>query len=310
MAGLTLNPMAFARISRDGASIELRALARGRSFRPLCLQREEEPALFDALAEWLSRGGRAEPPPPLAAEQTMRLIAAGLLLTPAEAAALPADAHAREDGGSAAARWLCPPLASLLDAGIAPPPMPPGVDAGFASAGHASLQHVLAPQDLALLRQWYAALCDGGWLRRDTGAINRLIVHNDPAARAVLEGLAPWLAAVTGMAIAPSYAFFSQYQSGADLPRHTDRDQCEVTVSLFVEYLPAEGSSWPADAACPWPLVIHAPEGDVAVHQPPGGGPVFRGRALEHSRPPLPPGDRARMLFLHYVAADFSGPLD
>ena len=308
--GMTLNPLAFARTAEDGSALELRALARGRSFRREAIRPDTDPGLHALIGDWLARGGRAEPVEGLSLAETMRLMAVGLLLDEGEVRGLPEGAAARIDDGSHAARALCPEIAPLLDAGIAAPPLPEVPDPAFAALGYLPLGNLVREDALVRLRGWYARLCDGGWLRRDTGEIERLIAHNDPVARRVLEWLCPWLSAVTGIALAPSYAFFAEYRHGADLPRHTDRDQCEVTVSLFIEYLPGDGTGWPGDAPCPWPLVIHAPGGDIALNQPPGGGPVFRGRALDHSRPALPVNDRARMLFLHYVAADFAGSRD
>lgn len=155
-----------------------------------------------------------------------------------------------------------------------------------------------------MIRTYYQQLRDENWLKPDRHLTVQRVVYNDPVARHVQHQLVPLVSSIVGADMKPSFSYAVEYQGGAELPRHIDREQCEYTMSLFVEYLPA-----PADDICPWPLTIHHPEGDVVLHQARGGGVLFRGRKLPHSRAPLESGASAMLFFLCYVDEGFEGSL-
>ena len=91
---------------------------------------------------------------------------------------------------------------------------------------------------------------------------------------------------------------------GAALPVHTDRHQCEYSLSLLVDF------DGPAGERSPWPLRFH-PEGStpVSLHQFRGEAVIYRGPVIPHSRPELE-AEFSTSIFLHYVDAEFAGPLD
>ena len=132
----------------------------------------------------------------------------------------------------------------------------------------------------------------------------RYVVHNEVVARFLHQNLTPVVAAVAGVPVKPSYVYTANYLPGAVLPRHIDRAQCKYSISLCVDYLPE-----PVDAT-PWPLWLETATGTVAVYQELGDALFYRGCELPHFRTQLPPGHRSTSLFLHYVDAAFTGPLD
>jgi len=171
--------------------------------------------------------------------------------------------------------------------------------------GYASLGSLLHPFALGaarvyfrrLIRQRRASFGDGqsAW---------RWFVHNEPVARFFHHQLTPIVAAVAGVALKPSYVYFCCYESGANLKWHTDREQCEISLSMLLDYSPQ-----PASAA-PWPLVLQTRRGRVAIHQRLGETLAYRGGEIPHARDRLPAGHVSMHLFFHYVALPFSGVLD
>ena len=98
--------------------------------------------------------------------------------------------------------------------------------------------------------------------------------------------------------------YFASYLSGAELKKHTDRAQCEFSVTLCLDFSPEP------QAATPWPINLDAPSGKVTVYQTIGDGLAYRGTKLPHYRDALGRGQSSTSIFFHYVAADFAGPLD
>jgi hypothetical protein len=174
--------------------------------------------------------------------------------------------------------------------------------------GYAVFTDLLPPLLLAALRRYYRSLMAEGFFPLGDDLVERRYVgHNEAVARFFHRLLAPLVTEIVGQPVKPSYVFFSSYLEGALLPRHIDREQCEWSISLQLDYTPE-----PA-AATPWaihlqPLAETAPA--TALQLALGDGLLYKGRELWHHRDPLPPGHRSTSLFLHYVPYDFAGKLD
>jgi hypothetical protein len=108
---------------------------------------------------------------------------------------------------------------------------------------------------------------------------------------------------VAGEPLKPSYVYFVSYQNGAELPRHSDRPQCEFIVTLLVDYAPEP------ELQAPWPLHLHLADGVVTVFQAIGDGLFYRGRQIPHHRDHLPAGATSSSLLFHYVRSDFADAL-
>jgi hypothetical protein len=112
------------------------------------------------------------------------------------------------------------------------------------------------------------------------------------------------VAAIAGEPVKPSYVYLAAYQPGAILEKHTDRAQCEFSVTLCVDYSPEPRN------ATSWPIHLHKKSGTVAVFQAIGDALLYRGCQLPHSRDPLPEGHTSTSIFFHYVRENFTGSLD
>lgn len=176
--------------------------------------------------------------------------------------------------------------------------------AEFRQKGYAPLSGLIHPLHLAALRRYYRyRIRSGAIALGDRQSPRRYAVHNDPVARFFHAQLTPTLAKVVGEPLKPSYVYMASYLSGAELRKHTDREQCEFSVTLCLDFSPEP------KVATTWPIHLETQNGVVTVYQAVGDGLAYRGTRLPHYRSPLPEGQTSASIFFHYVAADFAGSL-
>jgi alkylated DNA repair dioxygenase AlkB len=99
----------------------------------------------------------------------------------------------------------------------------------------------------------------------------------------------PHVSRLMGEKVFPTYVYGRVYRKGDDLKPHTDRDSCEVslTVNLFERK--------------PWPIYIKKPSGETSkVMLQPGDAMIYLGCIAEHWREELQE-DKHVQVFLHYV---------
>jgi hypothetical protein len=177
--------------------------------------------------------------------------------------------------------------------------------ARFEARGYAPLGNLIHPFHVAALRRYYRYLIRTGALTLgDHQSSRRYVAHNESVARFFHHQLTSTVAAVVGEPIKPSYLYMASYQGGADLKKHTDREQCEFSITLCLDYSPEPRRE------TRWPIHLHTPTGRVTVFQSIGDGLLYRGCELPHSRDPLPQPDTSTSIFFHYVRQDFCGSLD
>jgi hypothetical protein len=175
----------------------------------------------------------------------------------------------------------------------------------FREKGYAPLSDLIHPFHIAALRRYYRYLIRSGAIRLGDGqSARRYVAYNEPVARFFHREIAATLSAVAGEALKPSYVYMASYLSGAELKKHTDREQCEFSVTLCLDFSPE-----PA-LATPWPIQLDTPTSTVTVYQALGDGLAYRGTQLPHYRSPLSEGQTSTSIFFHYVGVDFAGSLD
>jgi hypothetical protein len=175
----------------------------------------------------------------------------------------------------------------------------------FRAKGYAPFSDLIHPFHIAALRRYYRYLIRTGAIRLgDRQSPRRYVAYNDPVARFFHRDIAATLSAVAGESLKPSYVYLASYLSGAELKKHTDREQCEFSVTLCLDFSPEP------KLATPWPIRLDAPPGTVAVYQALGDGLADRGTRLPHYRDPLGEGQTSTSIFFHYVGSDFAGSLD
>lgn len=175
----------------------------------------------------------------------------------------------------------------------------------FRERGYAPLRDLIHPFHIAALRRYYRHLIRTGVIQLgDLQSPRRYVAYNDPVARSFHHQITAALSALAGEPLQPSYVYLASYLSGAELKKHTDREQCEFSVTLCLDFSPE-----PA-LATPWPIRLDTPRGTVTVYQALGDGLAYRGTRLPHYRDALPEGHTSTSIFFHYVSADFEGSLE
>jgi len=175
----------------------------------------------------------------------------------------------------------------------------------FRENGYVPLGRLIHPFHLAALRRYYRHGIRRGSIRLgDEQSSRRYAAHNESVARFFHHQIANAVSAIAGEAIKPSYVYFGSYLSGAELKKHTDRQQCEFSVTVCVDFSPEP------DLATSWPIRLDTREGSVKVYQALGDGLVYRGTQVPHYRDVLAEGNTSTSIFFHYVPAVFSGSLE
>jgi hypothetical protein len=175
----------------------------------------------------------------------------------------------------------------------------------FRKKGYAPLRGLIHPFHIAALRRYYRYRIRTGAIPLGDGqSSRRYAAYNDPVARFFHQQIALSLSLVAGEPVKPSYVYLASYLSGAGLKKHVDREQCEFSITLCLDFSPEP------DLASPWPIRLDTSAGTVTVYQALGDGLAYRGTRLPHYRSKLGKGQTSTSIFFHYVAADFAGSLD
>jgi hypothetical protein len=175
----------------------------------------------------------------------------------------------------------------------------------FRHREYAPLPRLIHPFHVAALRRYYRYLIRAGRIPLGDGqSARRYVAYNEPVARFFHRQITAIVSKVVGEPVKPSYVYLASYLSGAQLPRHKDREQCEFSVTFCLDFSPEPR------AETPWPIQLQTASGNVKVYQGVGDGLLYRGTKLPHYRDPLAEGRTSTSIFFHYVAADFQGSLD
>ena len=174
----------------------------------------------------------------------------------------------------------------------------------FATRGYVPIGHLIHPFSIGALRRYFRRQIRKGKVRLgDDQSSRRYAAHNDPVARFFHFQLTKAVSDLAGETVKPSYVYMASYQSGAHLEKHTDREQCEYSITLCLDFTPEpEGTTT-------WPLRLDTKDGTVTVYQALGDGLLYRGRELTHYRGTLAEGHTSTSIFFHYVSQHFRGTL-
>jgi hypothetical protein len=128
---------------------------------------------------------------------------------------------------------------------------------------------------------------------------------------AFLWGLTPRIADLTGLSLVPTYCYFRIYREGDVCRVHSDRQACEHSLSLTLDY--SDGEGWPLEVS---PERLDAPSAFVAedfgsapstaIIMEPGDAVLYKGTHHRHGRTMRNPNGWSAHLFLHWV--DANGP--
>lgn len=175
----------------------------------------------------------------------------------------------------------------------------------FKEGEYAEVGHILPPLQIAAIRSYYQKFLAEGYAKFGDGQVDhRYGVYNERLALFFHYQLTELVQRITGIQLKLSFSYFASYEKEATLPKHHDKKQAEITVSLLVDYFPEpHGPS-------SWPLCLDVPgKGPRAFSQELGDALIYNGHKLDHFRETLPPGHISRSLLFHYVRKDYSGPM-
>lgn len=161
---------------------------------------------------------------------------------------------------------------------------------------------VLPPGLLSHVTEYYRLLIERGFLTYKDSAL-RYWAHNDGVGRMLHEYVHHAVESVVGRSLKTSYSYFSGYRNEALLVDHLDREQCEFTVNVVLDYRPVR------DRAPDWPLVLQVGSDATEVRSGVGDSLIFKGGILSHRRPSLPAGDECDIILFHFVDRSFDGSL-
>jgi len=174
----------------------------------------------------------------------------------------------------------------------------------FRAKGYAPVGGLIHPFHIAALRRYYRYQIRTGAIQLGDGqSPRRYVAYNDPVARFFHRRIAATFSEVAGEPVKPSYVYLASYLSGADLKKHTDREQCEFSITFCLDFTPEP------ELATPWPISLDTAAGKVSVYQTLGDGLAYRGTRLPHYRSTLGAGQTSTSIFFHYVGSDFTGSL-
>ena len=171
--------------------------------------------------------------------------------------------------------------------------------------GYAPLAGLIPAFHLGEMRRYFRRrIRTGAFPLGDDQSVLRHIAYNEPVARFFHQQLAGLMSQVAGEPVKPSYCYFASYQGGAVLEKHTDREQCEFSITFCVDYTPEP------EAQTEWPIHLDTPRGVVTVYQAIGDALFYRGCRVPHYRKRLRRDATSSSIFFHYVRESFAGSLD
>ena len=204
------------------------------------------------------------------------------------------------------------------------------IDAARADFGHrrySVLRELLPAAQMSAMRRFYRQYVEQGFMPFGDSQVHRRFRQiNEPLARFFHGNFQGLMSALAGEAVKPSYVYAASYKEHADLKPHTDRKQCEYSISFQVDYQPE-----PEDHRSPWALFVSKPDFPIDFEKPyssqdfpaanqasetnppvflaSGDALFYKGCEMIHYRYPLPAGHRSTSLFFHYVPENFADDL-
>jgi Rps23 Pro-64 3,4-dihydroxylase Tpa1-like proline 4-hydroxylase len=131
--------------------------------------------------------------------------------------------------------------------------------------------------------------CKQNDLTGDSQAPNSYSKYNYASFLELLCEKTPEVSSIIGETVLPTYAYSRVYKNGSELVRHTDRDACEISLTLHLH------------GDFNWPIWIETPTGEKrCVELNPGDAMVYLGKVAPHWRDPYG-GEYYSQVFLHYV---------
>ena len=197
----------------------------------------------------------------------------------------------------------------------------------FAKHRFIAIDKLLPSSQMVAMKEFYSEYISQGFMEfGDEFVKRRYRQYNEPLAMQFHKNFTRIMSKIVCSEIVPTYCYAASYREGAELQPHTDRKQCEFSISLQVDYQPNQ-----EDQSSPWNLNLAFPDkrfdmesafswdefhsdsslskNTKAIKLKNGEGLFYKGRELIHYRYSLPKNHNSTSLFFHYVSKDFKGDL-
>lgn len=175
--------------------------------------------------------------------------------------------------------------------------MPTEVTQSFLHKLYADLGNIALPPQLAR---------EHNLLKRPA---HELYGHHYPPMTFFLWGLTPMISELVGADLLPTYDYLRLYREGDVCRVHSDRQSCEHSLSLTLDY--SDGELWPLEVGH---KALASPSAEVdddfggephtSIAMEVGDAVLYRGVHRRHGRITPNPNGWSAHLFLHWVARD------
>ena len=105
------------------------------------------------------------------------------------------------------------------------------------------VENVFCDSFLKMIQNYYSTNIKNKVYALGDKQSNRYKGHNEPMSRFLQYEILPLIEHVVGSKLEPTYTYLSCYVKGSDLPAHTDRPECQYTVSFMIDK--PDGLEWP-----------------------------------------------------------------
>ncbi len=105
------------------------------------------------------------------------------------------------------------------------------------------VNNVIEEEGIQIFKDYYREGIKHKYFPLGDNQSNRYKSNNEAFSRFLHYEILPLVEVIVGKKMKPSYSYLSAYTKGADLPAHTDRPECEYTVSYIVDK--PDGVNWP-----------------------------------------------------------------
>jgi predicted 2-oxoglutarate/Fe(II)-dependent dioxygenase YbiX len=165
----------------------------------------------------------------------------------------------------------------------------------FEENGYAYISNFLDLQSCRdVTSEFYKLREEGRQNIGDTQSPNSDSFGHEPAFDSLLEQLTPNVESIVQRKLYPTYGYGRIYKPGADLAFHKDRDSCEVSMTITLNF---RGN--------PWPIYMCKNENDrTPVNMEIGDAVLYKGCDITHGRETYTQGEEQVQIFLHWVYQD------
>lgn len=160
------------------------------------------------------------------------------------------------------------------------------------------LENAVSTDDCKRLSKLLFESYDNGLTEKDEQCPKSESIYNAPFFAELHKNLVEHLATHTGKKLIPTYTYARIYRNGEVLEKHIDRESCEYSVTITLDY----------DGNMVWPIYfddlndIQNTEGEMVLLER-GDLVLYKGQEIFHWRPKFK-GNWQTQVFLHYVDAE------